>query len=71
MKGLPEKAPSVRFSDAVTYNGTQDVVYDNPVKQSIPKSGNDEGGSVVRIKRNPQDGSFYMRSDGKVKYVFR
>ena len=45
------------------------VVYDNQSKQK-PSS---VSGSVVHIKRNPRDGSYYMRADGsgEVKYVYR
>ena len=71
VKVQPEKTQFVKIKDAVPNNDSHYVIYDNPVKQPVTNTDASSGGSVVRIQRNPQDGSYYMRSDGKVKYVFR
>ena len=66
VKVPPEKTQVVEVQNVKQLGN---VVYDNQSKQK-PSS---VTGSVVHIKRNPRDGSYYMRADGsgEVKYVYR
>ena len=64
VKAEPEKTGFVEVKDVKILSS---VVYDNPPKQEQSST----AGSVVHIQRNPRDGSYYMHSDGQVRYVFR
>ena len=68
MKNVQSRPPSVHFSDAVLISESK-VKADNPVQQSVSGIRGGGDGSVGRNKRKPQ--GVYMRSDGKVKHVFR
>ena len=70
MKDVQNRPPSVRFSDDVLISESK-VKADNPVQKSVSGNGGGGGGSAGRKKRKPQGGSVYMRSDGRVKHVFR
>ena len=83
VKAQQEKPPLVEVKDTRPINASGYIIYDNQAKKpgstvsyntgsyNTGTSAGSQGGSVIHIQRNRQDGSYYMHSDGKVKYVYR